>query len=196
MPGKSGALHAHVSALFAVPWWDADMRSVMIFAACAVAAGIVVPRYATQTTVGQSASAALAAHPAAATAPQPVDSRSVTLSRNAQGHFQTDARIDGRRLTFMVDTGASVIALTADSAASLGIHPAINAYTAGVRTANGVVRAAPVELNMVEIEDITVRNVAAMVLPEGALSDNLLGMSFLSRLHRWEFAGGKLVLEQ
>jgi aspartyl protease family protein len=41
-----------------------------------------------------------------------------------------------------------------------------------------------------------VRNVAAMVLPDGALRDNLLGMSFLSRLHRWEFADGKLVLEQ
>jgi aspartyl protease family protein len=49
---------------------------------------------------------------------------------------------------------------------------------------------------MVEIEDIAVHNVAAMVMPEGALSDNLLGMSFLSRLHRWEFAGGRLELEQ
>ena len=172
------------------------MRSVMIFAACAIAAGIIVPRYATQTNAGHSPSAAPAANAAVTAAPQPVDSRSVTLSRNAHGHFQTDARIDGRRLTFMVDTGASVIALTADTASSLGIHPAASEFTAGVRTANGVVRGAPVELNMVEIEDITVRNVAAMVMPEGALSENLLGMSFLSRLHRWEFAGGKLVLEQ
>jgi aspartyl protease family protein len=120
----------------------------------------------------------------------------VILSRNAQGHFQTDARIEGRRLTLMVDTGASVIALTADTAASLGIHPTPNDYTAAVKTANGVVRAAPVELSMVEIEDISLHNVSAMVLPEGALSDNLLGMSFLSRLHRWEFADGRLVLEQ
>ena len=173
------------------------MRSVMIFAACAIAAGIIIPRYATQANVSLPASQAVAVHTAVATAaPQPVDSRSVILSRNAQVHFQTDARIDGRRLSFMVDTGASVIALTAESAASLGIHPAASEYTTGVRTANGVVRAAPVELAMVEIEDITVRNVAAMVLPEGALSDNLLGMSFLSRLHRWEFAGGRLVLEQ
>jgi aspartyl protease family protein len=65
-----------------------------------------------------------------------------------------------------------------------------------VKTANGVVRAAPVQLNMVEIDDIMVRDVAAMVMPDGALSDNLLGLSFLSRLHRYEYSGGKLVLEQ
>ena len=65
-----------------------------------------------------------------------------------------------------------------------------------VKTANGTVRAAPVELNMVEIDDLMVHNVAAMVLPDGALSDNLLGLSFLSRLRRFEYADGKLVLEQ
>src|ERR1700735_847022 len=94
--------------------------------------------------------------PAPAVPTPPADSRSVILSRNAQGHFQTEARVDGRRLTFMVDTGASVIALTAEPAASLAIHPSPTEFTAGVRTANGIARAAPVELNMVEIEDITV----------------------------------------
>jgi len=123
-------------------------------------------------------------------------SSSVIVSRDGRGHFQLNARVDGRRLNFMVDTGASVIALTADDAATLGIHPAASEFTALVSTANGTVKAAPIELDRVEIEDITVRNVAAMVLPDGALRDNLLGMSFLSRLHRWEFADGKLVLEQ
>jgi aspartyl protease family protein len=96
----------------------------------------------------------------------------------------------------MVDTGASVIALTARDAAMLGIHPADSEYVAMVRTANGTVRAAPVELDMVEIDDIVLHNVSAIVLPEGALSDDLLGLSFLQRLHRFEYADGKLVLEQ
>ena len=74
--------------------------------------------------------------------------------------------------------------------------PLRETFTVSVKTANGTVHAAPVELDRVEIADLTVHNVAAMVLPEGALSDNLLGLSFLSRLHRWEFADGKLVLEQ
>jgi len=99
-------------------------------------------------------------------------------------------------MNFMVDTGASVIALTAGDAASFGVHPAERDFTVLVKTANGVVKAAPVELDMVEIEDIMVRNVAAVVMPDGVLADNLLGMSFLTRLHRWQFADGKLVLEQ
>jgi aspartyl protease family protein len=166
------------------------MRTVMTFAALALTAGIIVPRYATQGNVSHAAPTLMAAAPATS------EARSVVVPRNAQGHFQIDGRIDGRRLTFMVDTGASVIALTADDAASLGIRPAPSEFTAMVQTANGVVRAAPVQLGMVEIADVSVHNVAAMVLPEGALNENLLGMSFLSRLHRWEFADGQLVLEQ
>jgi aspartyl protease family protein len=168
-----------------------------MIAAVALVAAVVVPRYFTQQLkAARPAPTMMAARPVVAPQPTPADSRSVTVPRDGRGHFQLDARIDGRRLTFMVDTGASVIALTADDAATLGIHPSASEFTALVKTANGTVRAAPVELDRVEIEDITVRNVAAMVLPDGALSDNLLGMSFLSRLHRWEFADGKLVLEQ
>ena len=51
-------------------------------------------------------------------------------------------------------------------------------------------------LDRVEIEDIVVRNVAALVMPEGALSDDLLGLTFLSKLRRFEYSDGKLVLEQ
>jgi aspartyl protease family protein len=57
------------------------------------------------------------------------------------------------------------------------------------------VRAARVELNRVEVGSLTVRNVAALVLPDAALGRNLLGMSFLSRV-RWEHRNGRLVLEQ
>lgn len=96
----------------------------------------------------------------------------------------------------MIDTGASVIALTAGDAARLGIHPAQREFVMEVRTANGIVRAAPTQLDMVEVGDIVVRNVAALVLPDQALSDNLLGLSFLSRLRRFEYSDGRLVLEQ
>ncbi len=118
------------------------------------------------------------------------------VPRDARGQFQVDARVDGRRLSFMVDTGASVIALTASDAAKLGLHPARSEFVATVKTANGTVRAAPATLDTVEVGDLVVHNVAALVLPDAALSDNLLGLSFLSRLHRFEYSGGKLVLEQ
>jgi len=174
------------------------MRTVLTFAALALAAGIIVPRYAAQMQGGSVAPAPtmMTARPVTPAEAAPSNSRSVVISPGRNGHFQVEGRVDGRRLDFMVDTGASVIALTERDAASLGIHPAQSEYVAMVKTANGTVRAAPIELNMVEIEDLTVHNVAAMVLPDGALSDNLLGLSFLSRLHRFEYAGGKLVLEQ
>ena len=186
-----------------VKWADSGtlfMRSVLTFAAFALVAALVVPRYAMQMHASTPAPAPtmMAAHPVAAAPAPPVvsDSRSVVIAPGSNGHFQVEGRVDGRRLDFMVDTGASVIALTERDAAMLGIHPAERDYVAMVKTANGNVHAAPVELDMVEIDDIVVRDVAAMVLPDGALSDNLLGMTFLSRLRRFEYADGKLVLEQ
>jgi aspartyl protease family protein len=124
------------------------------------------------------------------------NSRMVVIPRDGRGHFQVEARIDGRRLNFMVDTGASTIALTASAAARLGIHPAPRDFTVNVRTANGIARAAPVRLNMVEVGDLVVRDVAALVSADGVLSENLLGLSFLTKLRRFEYAHGKLVLEQ
>jgi aspartyl protease family protein len=172
------------------------MRSVIVFAGLALAASVIVPRYAAQIHAGDGASALLAARPATTAAAVSSNSRSVVIAPGRNGHFEVEGRVDGRRLDFMVDTGASVIALTERDAASLGIHPAERDYVAAVKTANGMVRAAPVELDMVEIDDLTVRNVAAIVLPEGALSDNLLGLSFLQRLRRFEYADGRLILEQ
>jgi aspartyl protease family protein len=172
------------------------MRSVLTFAALALAAGIIVPRYAAQMHGGGVAPSMMAARPVTPADAAPSNSRSVVIPPGRNGHFQVEGRVDGRRLDFMVDTGASVIALTERDAASLGIHPAERDFVAAVKTANGTVRAAPVELNMVEIDDIVVHNVAAMVLPDSALSDNLLGLSFLQRLRRFEYSDGKLVLEQ
>jgi aspartyl protease family protein len=120
----------------------------------------------------------------------------VVVPRDGRGHFEVDARVNGRRVGFMVDTGSSVVALTARDAARLGIHPAQNAFVAEVKTANGTVRAAPARIDVVEVGDLAVRDVAALVLPDEALSENLLGLSFLSRLRRFEYSDGKLVLEQ
>lgn len=172
------------------------MRSIISIAALALVAAVVIPRYATHSHGSNSQPALLSAQPQQATPSTASNSREVVISRGGNGHFQVEGRVDGRRLNFMVDTGATIIALTERDAARLGIHPAERDYVGMVRTANGTVRAAPVELNMVEIDDIVVHNVAAVVLPEGALSDNLLGLSFLSRLRRFEYTDGKLVLEQ
>jgi aspartyl protease family protein len=175
----------------------ARMRSIIVFAVLALGASILVPRYAARLSTAPApvAPVALAARPVAA-ATATANSRSVIVPRDGRGHFQVDGRVDGRRLSFMIDTGASVIALTASDAARLGIHPAQREFVTEVKTANGTVRAAPTRLDMVEVGDLVVRDVTALVLPDEALSDNLLGLSFLSRLRRFEYSNGQLVLEQ
>jgi aspartyl protease family protein len=176
------------------------MRAVLSVAVAALAACAIVPYYTNQFLASEASTAAPAAHPAslvkAQARPDVSSSRSVVIAPGSGGHFRVAGRVDGRRVNFMVDTGASVIALTQRDAASLGIHPVERDYVAMVKTANGAMRVAPVELGMVEIDDLEVHNVAAVVLPPGVLNENLLGLSFLSRLRRFEYADGKLVLEQ
>jgi aspartyl protease family protein len=166
------------------------MRSILMFAVLVLGIAAFVPRlYMKEAPAPQARAAVVQPEPA------PSYGRSVTLQKAPNGHFQTEAIIDGRRLDFMVDTGASVIALRERDAGRLGIHPARRDYTANVSTANGTLKAAPVELNRVEVGGLTVRNVAALVLPDEALGQNLLGMSFLSKV-KWEHRNGRLVLEQ
>ena len=171
------------------------MRSVMAFAILALVAAGIVPRL----YVGNGATAAVPVASSASAQNEAAGSaaayRTMTIQRGSNGHFNVEAEVDGRRMEFLVDTGASVIALRERDAARLGIHPAQREYTAQVSTANGIVRAAPVELNRVDVGSLTVRNVQALVLPDEALGQNLLGMSFLSRV-RFEHRDGRLVLEQ
>jgi aspartyl protease family protein len=170
------------------------MRNIMIFAALLVALGSFMAQMADKMT----ATPALAKTTSAKAAPDTAHAgiRSLSIPRDARGHFQAEGRIDGQRVSFMVDTGASVIALNESSAARFGLRPSRGDYNAAVSTANGTIKAARTRLAMVELGGLIVRDVEAMVLPDEALSENLLGLSFLSRLKRFEYAGGKMVLEQ
>jgi aspartyl protease family protein len=167
----------------------------MIFAAIMIGLGTFMAQMADK--MAAPASATPSAKLAAATDPATDDGRrTLSISHDARGHFVTDGKIDGQRIAFMVDTGASVVALNESSAARFGLRPSRNDYRAMVSTANGTVKAAPMRLAMVQLGDITVHDVDAMVLPDEALSENLLGQSFLSKLKRFEYANGKMVLEQ
>jgi len=172
------------------------MRFVITFAAITLVAGMIVPQFAAQMYRPRPAQNLMAARQATPVEPPSHNLDSVVVPPDAMGHFRVEGRVDGQILQFVVDTGASVVALTAADAASLGIHPAVVDFRALVKTANGTIRAAPVRLDMVEVGNLIVRDVAAMVLPDRALSDNLLGLSFLSRLRHFEYTDGKMVLEQ
>ena len=118
----------------------------------------------------------------------------VRLKSDPRGHFVFDASINGRTATLMADTGATIVVLTYEDARKVGLSPQRLDFSAQVKTANGIARVAPVMLDRVRVGDITVRNVQAAVAERDALSVNLLGMSFLGRLSRFEMSGGDLVL--
>jgi aspartyl protease family protein len=104
----------------------------------------------------------------------------VTLMADSRGHFITMGAINGMAVRFMVDTGASSVALSVPEAKRLGIN-----YLAGPQgrasTANGTVAAYKVKLDNVRLGDITLTNVEGMVVDGGGLNVALLGMSFLNR---------------
>ena len=174
------------------------MRNIVIFAVIIGGLGIYMARLADNLPAriavasNQNRAPVMSDAPASASAGR----RSHTIPKDSRGHFSTDGRVEGRRIAFMVDTGASVIALTESSAAQVGIRPLRSDYTAPVTTANGVVKAARARLSSVDIGGLEVRDVEAMVLPDNVLSETLLGLSYLSRLKRFEYSGGQLVLEQ
>jgi len=120
----------------------------------------------------------------------------IALRADPQGHFQVDAVINGHSVAMMVDTGATFVALDQDTARRLGITPDRSDYTMPISTANGTIGAAPVTIAEIRIGTVVVRNVQASVVPSNTLGVNLLGMSFLKRLSKFEIGGGQLVLVQ
>lgn len=108
------------------------------------------------------------------------DAGKVVLKADARGHFHANGWINGGTVRFLVDTGATSIALSAAEARRLGINY-LQGTRAQARTANGIVNGYGVKLATVRIGDITLHNVDAYVLEGGVMADALLGMSFLNR---------------
>ncbi|EJW11330.1 putative exported Uncharacterized protein with protease domajn [Rhodovulum sp. PH10] len=180
------------------------MRNLIAFALLTLVVAALVPPLLMDISehTGRTASEAADAPPSpdlpSPYPPAPVAAggyRSMTLQRGRNGHFHVDAMLNGRQMAFLIDTGASVVALRESDAARLGIRPMPRDYTARVATANGTVMAAPANIRRIEVGSLMAQDVAALVLPDTALGQNLLGMSFLSRV-RFEHRDGKLVLEQ
>lgn len=118
------------------------------------------------------------------------------IAANDAGHFETEVEINGSRVDVLVDTGATLVALTYDDAQRAGLYLKPSDFTHEVRTANGKAKVAPVELGSISIGDITVRNVRGAVTEQGKLHKTLLGMTFLSRLSRVEMRSNALVLHE
>ena len=128
--------------------------------------------------------------------PEPLRLFSITeLEAGSNGHYVTNARINHRSVSVLVDTGASAVALSYEDAENVGLKPRSLDFNVKVSTANGEGSAARVMLKNVEIGGVRVRDVEGLVLQKGAMRGTLLGMSFLGRLKSFSVEGGKLILK-
>ncbi len=120
------------------------------------------------------------------------DSR-IVLHASGNGHFMTLGQINGRSISFMVDTGASYVSVSASDAERLGVNlKAAQPIVMG--TANGSTQAWRVKLNSVRIGNTTVHEVDAVVMP-ASMPFVLLGNSFLTRFQMTR-TNDQLVLER
>jgi len=172
------------------------MRQIFLLAAAFLVAGAYAARFADNVVEKQPESQAAVVQPVYEPREPTSSGRSLMLESDRQGHFQVEARVEGHFVDFVVDTGASLVVLRESTAAMVGIRPQPRDYTAAAVTANGRIRAARATIERIEVGGIAVYDVPAMVLPDEALTKNLLGVSFLSKLKRYEYANGRLVLEQ
>ncbi|MGE0699348.1 MAG: TIGR02281 family clan AA aspartic protease [Hyphomicrobiaceae bacterium] len=120
---------------------------------------------------------------------RPAGERAVRIRRRGDGHFVARVSVDGASVQMLVDTGASTVVLRQSDARLLGVDTRNLRYSVPVQTANGLAYAAHARLGAVAIGSITLAHVDALVAQPGALKESLLGMSFLSRLRSYEFAG-------
>jgi len=120
--------------------------------------------------------------------------REVQIGRGHGGQFAVQAQINGVATPMVIDTGASSVVLTYETAKAAGLPLELLDYDIELDTASGRTKAARLTLDRLGIGKVVERSVPALVVPQGQLKSNLLGMSFLDRLESWEVHADRLVL--
>ena len=161
-------------------------------AGAAVAGALSYTHWLAPRVATEAPSAAVTA--AAPKAPGPRVPSTLAVAADYRGHFVVHPSVENYRIKMMVDTGASIVALTAADARALGIKKDASARPVMLSTANGAVMGFRTVLREIRLGEIVVRNVDAVVLPDRALSMSLLGNSFLSKLLGYEVQTGRMVL--
>lgn len=179
------------------------LRKIIIFSACAAAAATMPSLYekhgdTLKALVGPEA--ATTSQPAAkidaSAASTAMTGRRVLIDQDARGHFTASFKLNGRNIDAMVDTGATLVAINLSTAKRAGVKVAASDFTREVNTANGAAKAAVARIERLQIGKIVVEDVDAVVLEDKALSGTLIGMSFLSRLKKYQVENGALLLVQ
>ncbi|MBA4339468.1 TIGR02281 family clan AA aspartic protease [Hyphomonas sp.] len=166
----------------------------VMFTAIAIAmviAFVVAPRLKEQAAAPAPVTVAVATPEPAPSA----GSRAAFIDREDDGHFWTRADVSGTQVKFMVDTGASIVALTYFDAQRLGLKPEELDFDSEIRTAGGITYGAPVTLESIRVGKVEIENVNAVIL-RTELEQSLLGMTFLGELHSYEVRQGQMIIRQ
>jgi len=180
---------------------DVMLRFAIILAVGAAFLAVIAPGLLL-TFTAVNAPRPASAHPlavrsdASLVAPSPVGGAQVEIVADPGGQYAADVQINGQNVKMLVDTGATMVVISYETASRLGFAPLASDYTQRVRTANGTASVAPVTLREVTIGPVYVGQVNALVAERTAGEIDLLGMSFLKRLASVEQREGKLVLRQ
>ncbi|MTI17199.1 TIGR02281 family clan AA aspartic protease [Rhodobacteraceae bacterium RKSG542] len=118
----------------------------------------------------------------------------ISIPRNRMGQFEARVYLNNTSVNALIDTGASLLALPMSVARQIGHEPSPVAFRHRIKTANGTVRAALIHIDVLELGPLEVRNVEAAVLPDGALSVVLVGMSVLERFDEFTINDDGLLL--
>ena len=177
------------------------LKNALIFAIAALTIAFAAPSLLVglggRAAPGAPSAAVVAPAPAALATVEPAPTyRATSIAADAGGQYRARALIEGQGVDVMIDTGATVVALTSETAARLGVALDPSRPRWRMNTANGVALASPVTLRSVSLGAIYMNDVQAVVMPPGASSVNLLGASFLKRLVSVEQRDGMLVLRQ
>jgi aspartyl protease family protein len=126
--------------------------------------------------------------------PQHESAFAVQIPRGSNGEFAVQVRINGVAAATVVDTGATSVVLTYETAKAVGLPLELLQYNVDLQTAGGRTKAARLWLDRLTIGKLEERSVSALVVPHGQLTTNLLGMSFLDRLESFEVRADQLIL--
>ena len=164
-------------------------RILLVFLVLAATAGAVVAYGDPDQIARASTTVSQMLHRRAAS---PV--RAVQVSRGQTGEFLLQAKINGVSAPMVIDTGATSVVLTYETAKAAGLPLELLEYDVDVETAGGHTKAARLTLDRLAIGRLVERSVPALVVPRGQMKTNLLGMSFLDRMESWEVHADRLML--
>lgn len=118
----------------------------------------------------------------------------VEIARSQAGEFALNVKINGVKAPMVIDTGATSVVLTWETAKAIGLPLEMLEYNVDVETAGGHTKAARLTLDRLAVGHLVEKSIPALVVPRGQMKTNLLGMSFLDRLESWGVQADRLKL--